>query len=32
LGEAEAMAEMCPSPTVRPIRPTQAIIQLPDLG
>ena len=23
---------MCPSPTVRPIRPTQAIIQLPDLG
>src|SRR3979411_2468510 len=32
LGEAEAMAEMGPSPTVRPIRPTQAIIQLPDLG
>ena len=28
----EALAEMCPSPTVRPIRPTQAIIQLPDLG
>jgi hypothetical protein len=31
-GEAKALAEMCPSPTVAPIRPDHAITQLPDLG
>src|SRR4051794_35692029 len=31
-GEAEVLAEMCPSPTVPPIRLLWAIGQLPDLG
>jgi DNA-binding transcriptional LysR family regulator len=31
-GEADALEEMCPSPTVPPIRPEHAITQLPDLG